>query len=138
MNMWEHAMDYKSGTGHGIGYFLGVHEGPGKISMNLSDVPLTPGMVFSNEPGVYRNGKHGVRLENIIHVVPHVENEFGRFFRFETLTMCPLDIDAIDLDMMTSVEKDQLNAYHEKVRTLLSPKLTSEEKAWLENATRAI
>jgi len=138
MNMWEHAMDYKCGTGHGIGYFLGVHEGPGRISMNLSDVPLVPGMVFSNEPGVYRNGKHGVRLENIIYVVPHLENEFGRFLRFETLTMCPLDLDAIDLNMMTKVEKDQLNAYHEKVKNLLSPKLNAVEIKWLENATRAI
>jgi Xaa-Pro aminopeptidase len=106
--------------------------------MNLSDVALVPGMVFSNEPGVYRNGKHGVRLENIIYVVPHVENDFGRFFKFETLTMCPFDIDALDPDLLNQVEKDQLNAYHEKVRTTLSPKLNANEKIWLDNATRAI
>ncbi|HAS74331.1 MAG TPA: peptidase M24 [Clostridiales bacterium UBA8960] len=136
--MWAHDMDYKSGTGHGIGYFLGVHEGPHRVAMHLSDVALVPGMVLSNEPGVYRTGVSGVRLENIIYVVPHLENAFGRFFKFETLTMCPFDLNAIELSMLTSEEKNQLNDYHKTVRAQLTPLLSSDVASWLAHATREV
>lgn len=136
--MWAHDMDYKCGTGHGIGYFLGVHEGPHRVAMNLSDVALVPGMVLSNEPGVYRAGVSGVRLENIIYVVPHLENEFGRFLKFETLTMCPFDLNAVVVDMLTQEEKTQLNMYHRMVRETLSPLLSDEVSEWLRRATREI
>lgn len=136
--MWAHDMDYKSGTGHGIGYFLGVHEGPHRVSMNLSDVPLVPGMILSNEPGVYRAGVSGVRLENIIVVTPHVENAFGRFNKFETLTLCPFDLNAIEASMLTEEEKQQLNTYHKTVYAQLKPLLKDEVAKWLEHATREI
>lgn len=138
MHMWSSCMDYKSGTGHGIGYMLGVHEGPHRVSTNLSPVALTPGMILSNEPGVYRAGAYGIRLENILAVKQHAENEFGSFYKFETLTMCPFDIRAIDESMLTDQEKEQLNSYHKTVYDTLSPYLNEEEKAWLKDATASI
>jgi Xaa-Pro aminopeptidase len=131
-------MDYKSGTGHGIGYFLGVHEGPQRISMHLSDVPLVPGMVVSNEPGVYRTGVSGVRLENILAVVPYTVNDFGTFLAFETLTLCPFDKAAIDATLLDETEKAQLNAYHLLVCEQLTPLLEPEVAKWLETATQPI
>ena len=136
--MWSKSMDYKSGTGHGIGYFLGVHEGPQRISMHLSDVPLTPGMVVSNEPGVYRTGVSGVRLENILAVVPYTKNEFGTFLTFETLTLCPFDTTAIDVTLLDEIEKAQLNAYHQLVREHLTPLLEADVAKWLEMATEPL
>lgn len=138
MHMWAHSMDYKSGTGHGIGYFLGVHEGPHRVSTKVSTVGLTPGMLLSNEPGVYRAGKYGIRLENILAVVPHSETEFGTFYKFETLTLCPFDLNAVDISMLTQEEKELLNAYHRTVYDKLSPSLNDEEKNWLQKATASI
>ncbi len=135
MHMWAHEMDYKSGTGHGIGYFLGVHEGPQRISMHPSDAALMPGMVVTNEPGVYRAGQHGVRLENTLLVVPHTSNEFGHFFAFETLTKCPFDCNAIVKDMLTTEELLTLNTYHESVYQALHKDLTTDEQQWLREKT---
>lgn len=131
MQMWENAMDYKSGTGHGVGFHLGVHEGPQRISMNLSDARLVPGMVVTNEPGVYRAGMHGIRLEDTLVVVPYMENEFGRFFRFENLTKVPMDLRAIDLNRLSDKEKLELRDYQHGVYDALHRDLSAEEAAWL-------
>ncbi|MBM7562338.1 aminopeptidase P family protein [Fusibacter tunisiensis] len=138
MHMWAEGMDYKSGTGHGIGYLLGVHEGPHRVSMNPSSVPLVPGMILSNEPGVYRSGAYGIRLENVLAVVPHLENEFGTFYKFKTLTLCPFDLNAIDLNQLTETERLELNAYHAEVFKELSPYLSASEAKWLKDATRSL
>lgn len=138
MHMWAHEMDYKSGTGHGIGFYLGVHEGPQRIAMNPSDTPLKPGMVVTNEPGVYRAGSHGIRIENTLVVVPHKSNDFGTFYRFETITLCPIDTRALDLSVLTQEECAALNAYHQKVYDALSSHLEEEERLWLLERTKPV
>lgn len=138
MPMWQNAMDYKSGTGHGHGFYLAVHEGPHRISMNPSDVPLIPGMVVTDEPGVYRKGEYGIRIENTLYVVPYTSNDFGTFFKFEPFTVCPIDLNAIDKTLLTDEETNQLNDYHKNVYTRLAPRLNDVEKQWLEKATRSL
>lgn len=136
--LWQHKMDYKHGTGHGVGYRLSVHEGPMSISRNWNEVPLATGMVVSIEPGIYRAGSHGVRIENITAVEPAGESEFGEFMRFKVLSYCYIDTAPIDLVLLTAEEKNWLNAYHKDVYALLSPGLGEEDAAFLKNKTRPV
>lgn len=130
--LWNKGRNYGHGTGHGVGYFLNVHEGPQGITPNAAvSQPLQPGMVQSNEPGFYREGKYGIRLENLIMVAPHSETEYGRFLQFETLTLFPFEMQLIDPDMLTDDEKGWLNRYHRKVFERLSPRLSKEDNQWL-------
>lgn len=130
--MWDLGLNYGHGTGHGVGHFLNVHEGPQSIRMDENPVTLQEGMFMSNEPGLYRTGKHGIRTENLVLVVPAVETEFGKFLKFETLTLFPIDQDLIDVDMLTEKEIDWINNYHKMVYDSLSPYLNEMERAWLE------
>jgi len=136
----QDCQNYRHGTGHGIGYCLGVHEGPHGIAARQGDtiVELVPGMLASNEPGIYKQGRYGIRIENIIAVKELCENENGKFLNFETLTYCPYDTRAIDLQLLTQAEKDFVNNYHSKVYDTLAPLLTEEEAVWLKNATAPI
>lgn len=136
--MWDRGIDYKHGTGHGIGYLLNVHEGPQGIRKEISNVTLEEGMLISNEPGIYREGKHGIRLENIIAVAKDGETEFGKFMRFDVLTYCPFELEAIKVELLSCEEKQWLNNYHELVYNKLEAHLNEEERAWLKEATRAI
>lgn len=136
--MWDRYMNYGHGTGHGVGFFLNVHEGPQNIRMDENPTVLQPGMLLSNEPGLYRTGEYGIRTENLIHVVETEKSEFGQFLKFETLTFFPIDISLIDKGMMTENEIDWLNAYHQQVFDKLSPYLTEEEGKWLKNKTKFI
>ncbi|MNO93308.1 Aminopeptidase [compost metagenome] len=134
----EYGLDYKCGTGHGVGFFLNVHEGPQGFRKEPNSVKLEKGMVITNEPGIYKEGKHGVRTENIMLVVEEEKTEFGQFMSFEAITYCPIDLDAIDKDMLTDKEKQWLNDYHKMVYKRLSPYLDEEHKAWLKKETREI
>ncbi len=136
--LWDRGINYSCGTGHGIGHFLNVHEGPQSISPRFIDEEFKLGMNVTNEPGIYRKDKWGIRIENIYLIVPSVENEFGTFYEFETVTMCPINTKPIVVDMMSAEEKLWLNEYHSKVYHDLSPYLNEEEKVWLKNNTREI
>ncbi|MBB3895808.1 aminopeptidase P family protein [Bacteroides pyogenes] len=138
MPLWEHGMNFLHGTGHGVGHFLSVHEGPQSIRMNENPVALYPGMVTSNEPGVYKPGLHGVRIENLTLVCKDQEGMFGEYLKFETLTLCPICTKGIIKDLLSTQEVDWLNNYHQNVYTQLSPHLDKEERAWLRKATLAI
>lgn len=132
--LWQQALDYGHGTGHGVGYFLNVHEPTQVIAYSSSTSPeriLTLGMVTSNEPGLYRDGKWGVRIENLLACVPYKDGEFGEFLQFETLTLCPIDTRIILPKLLDDKELDWLNSYHKQVRDKLSPLLDGEAKAWL-------
>ncbi len=133
--LWQHGLTYLHGTGHGVGHFLNVHEGPQSIRLNYVPAPLTPGMITSNEPGLYREGIHGIRCENLVLTVPAMTTEFGDFYKFETLTLCPFDRKLFDLSLMTADEIAWVNDYHAKVRAALSPALDADSRAWLEKAT---
>ena len=126
--MWQHGINYGHGTGHGVGSYLCVHEGPHQIRHTWKPAPLHAGMTVTNEPGIYRQGKHGVRIENTMLIVEDGETEFGRFLRLEPLTLCPIDLTPVLWDMMTPEEVAYLEAYHKKVYEELSPYLTEEEK----------
>jgi Xaa-Pro aminopeptidase len=130
-------MNYGHGTGHGIGHFLSVHEGPQSIRPENS-VPLEAGMVCSNEPGIYREGEYGIRIENLVIIVPVEETEFGKFCQLETITLCPIDLKLIDESLLTSAEKSWVNNYHRTVYEKLSPSLAESEELWLRQATREI
>ncbi len=136
--LWKLALDYKHGTGHGVGYLLSVHEGPQSIrnSPGPTDVPLEAGMVLSNEPGFYLEGAYGIRLENLLLCVPAGESAFGRFLAFEPLTLIPFERDAINPAEMTQEELHQLNAYHRRVCRALKPYLEEAEARWLAEATQ--
>ncbi|MGC9150629.1 MAG: aminopeptidase P family protein [Microbacter sp.] len=136
--LWDHGMNYGHGTGHGVGHFLSVHEGPQSIRMDENPTQLAPGMVISNEPGLYRANQYGIRIENLVAVQEAESTEFGSFLEFETLTLCPIDVHAIEFNLLTQNEKDWLNAYHQKVFVLLSPHLNQEEKVWLEHKCQSI
>jgi len=138
--LWNMHLDYKHGTGHGVGHLLSVHEGPCSIRWNHLGTPTTleEGMILSDEPGIYIEGSHGIRLENELLVCKDIENEYGQFMRFEVLTYVPFDLDAIDKDLLSETEKAQLNAYHKKVYELVSPHLTLDERNWLKEYTREI
>ena len=140
--LWEQGMDYNHGTGHGVGYVLGVHEGPQRLHWRLPEnqkvTALAEGMVVSNEPGYYAAGQFGIRHENLELVQRDGENEYGRFLHFEPLTMVPFDRTALELSLLSEEELALLNAYHEKVRAAIAPHLDGEELAWLMAATAPI
>ena len=134
--LWQEGLDYKCGTGHGVGYFLNVHEGPQRMSQVPNTVKLEKGMIITNEPGIYIEGQYGIRTENEMLVVEDGENEFGKFLRFEPITYCPIDIEGIDPDLLTDDEKRWLNDYHGKVYETLAPFLEEDEREWLRNGLR--
>lgn len=121
-----------------MGFFLNCHEGPQSIRLNDTLAPLTPGMLTSNEPGVYLAGRYGIRCENLVLTIPHSETEFGKFYAFETITLCPFDRSLFDTSIMSDEEIRWVDNYHSRVFELLSPSLDEEEKAWLEAATRPL
>jgi len=137
-HMWAAGADYKHGTGHGIGFCLGVHEGPHNVGLNFNETRLAPGMLISNEPGLYKVGRHGVRTETIVLVKELEKTEFDTFLGFETLTLFPYDTRAVEMTMLTQDEKDYINDYHSRVYDTLSPHLSTDEIEWLKNATKAI
>ncbi len=136
--LWRSKRNFGHGTGHGVGWFLGVHEGPHDIRQNLNPVPFEPGMIVSDEPGIYREGQHGVRHENLLLCVEAGVSEFGRWLAFEPLTLCHFETDALDLSLLDRAEIDWLNAYHERVWQALSPHLPGEIADWLRDKTRAV
>lgn len=136
--MWRERLNYLHGTGHGVGSYLCVHEGPHQIRMNHIPQPLLPGMTVTDEPGIYLAGKFGVRMENVLLVRESGEGEYGPFLDFEVLTLCPIDTTPIDFMMLTQEEKDWLNRYHQYVYDLLAPHLDEEERVWLREATNEI
>ena len=138
MPIWQYKMNFLHGTGHGVGHFLSVHEGPQSIRMNENPVVLQPGMVTSNEPGVYKAGKHGIRTENLTLVRRAGEGMFGDYLEFETITLCPICKKGIIKKMLTEEEVKWLNTYHQNVYDQLAPDLNEEEKMWLKEATAAI
>lgn len=133
--MWNEGSTYLHGTGHGIGHFLNVHEGPQNIRLEENPVTLEPGMVISNEPGLYRDGAYGIRIENLILVTDFKETESGKFYQFETLTLFPINTQLIQKELLTIEEKEWLNNYHQMVYDKLSPLLSQEEKEWLKDKT---
>lgn len=139
--LWEHGLNYGHGTGHGVGFFLNVHEGPQSISgagTGKAANVFEPGMFTSNEPGFYKTNEYGIRIENLVLCVEDQQNEYGRFLRFETMTLFPIDTTLIDFSLLTKEEVDWLNAYHQKVQEHLLPLLTSEEQAWMIEKCRPI
>ena len=137
--LWEEGMSYLHGTGHGVGHFLAVHEGPQNIRLNENPTTLRPGMITSDEPGVYKAGKYGIRIENLVLTVEGEHTaEFGDFCKFEVLTLFPYDSSLIDRSMLTPGEVEQVNNYHRQVYERLSPYLTEEEKAWLADKTKEL
>lgn len=136
--MWREGYNFLHGTGHGVGSYLCVHEGPHQIRMEWMPTPLRAGMTLTDEPGLYLAGKFGVRIENTVLISDYMSTEFGKFLQIEPLTLCPIDTIPIDVDMLLPEEIDWLNAYHHSVYEKLSPFLDEEEKIWLENATKPI
>ena len=137
-DMWREGLNYLHGTGHGVGTYLNVHEGPHQFRMEWKPAPLVAGMTITDEPGIYLPDRCGARTENTLLITPYKETEFGKFLQFESLTLCPIDKAPIVLDMMTPEEIEWLNAYHQRVFDTLSPHLSSEESAWLREACSAI
>ena len=135
MPLWKEGKSYLHGTGHGVGHFLNVHEGPQSIRLNETLAPLTPGMLTSNEPGVYLTDRYGIRCENLVLTIPYEETEFGKFYAFETITLCPFDRKLFDLSIMSAAEIKWVNDYHHTVYDRLAPLMTEEERAWLAAAT---
>ena len=130
-DLWREGLNYMHGTGHGVGAFLNVHEGPHQIRMEYKPAPMVAGMTVTDEPGIYLEGKFGVRTENTLLVVPYKETPFGTFLQFEPLTLCPIDKSAIDISLMTEEEIGWLDEYHQMVYDRLSPYLDEEEREWL-------
>lgn len=136
--MWREGMNFMHGTGHGVGLYLSVHEGPHQIRQEYRPAPMLEGMTVTDEPGLYLAGKFGVRIENTLLTVPYMTTEFGKFLRFEPLTLCPIDTRPIVVDMLSTEELGLLNAYHKMVYERLSPMLDEEHKAWLADKTRSL
>lgn len=136
--MWREGMNYMHGTGHGVGSYLNVHEGPHQIRMEYVPAPLKAGMTVTDEPGLYLAGRFGVRIENTLLITPYKETEFGQFLQFESLTLCPIDTAPIVREMMLAEEVAWLNDYHQQVRDTLSPHLDESERVWLRKATEAL
>ena len=136
--LWQSKRNFGHGTGHGVGWFLGVHEGPHEFRQNFNAVPFQPGMVVTDEPGIYREGKHGVRHENVLLCVSAGESEFGRWLAFEPLTLCHFDTSALEVSLLDRSEIEWLNAYNERVWQTLSPKLPREIADWLREKTLPI
>ena len=137
-DMWREGLNYLHGTGHGVGTYLNVHEGPHQFRMEWKPAPLVSGMTITDEQGIYLAGKFGVRTENTLLIVPFKETEFGKFLQFESLTLCPIDTTPIVVEMLLPEERQWLNDYHQMVFNRLSPHLTPEEQDWLRNATKPI
>ena len=137
--LWEDGVDYRCGTGHGVGYFLGVHEGPNAFRWRSNpenlDAVLQPGMVITDEPGVYVPGKYGIRTENMLICKKWQQNEYGAFLHFEPLTLVPIDLDGVDLSLFNEKEQQLLTDYQQFVYETLSPHLNEEESAWLHTLT---
>lgn len=136
--MWREGLNYLHGTGHGVGAYLNVHEGPHQIRMEYVPAPLVAGMTVTDEPGIYLPERFGVRIENTLLITPYRETEFGKFLQFESLTLCPIDTAPIIREELLQEEIDWLNAYHERVFSELAPYLDDEEKEWLREHTKAI
>jgi Xaa-Pro aminopeptidase len=135
--LWQQGCDCRHGIGHGIGSFLNVHEGPQRLAPG-NNVSLEKGMVTTIEPGVYLEDKFGVRLENVLITIPKETTEFGEFYGFETVTLCPIDLDLIETSLLSSEERIWLNEYHQLVDRTLTPFLSQAEQAWLHHETREI
>ena len=133
--LWMKGLDYNHGTGHGVGSFLGVHEGPYNISKKFNKFPLKPGIIFSNEPGLYKNERYGIRIENLILVV---KSKISGFLEFETLTLYPYEIDLIDKHMLTKPQIKWINDYHAKIFETLSSQIDKKTKLWLKSKTKKI
>lgn len=141
MPAWERGINYNHGTGHGVGYLMNIHEAPSGFRIAIRErekAVIEPGMIITDEPGIYIEGSHGIRTENELLVCEKETTEYGQFLYFEPITYVPIDLDAVNPDMMTKEDKEQLNAYHAKVYELISPHLDAEEKEWLKEYTRAI
>lgn len=138
MPLWLEHKDYGHGTGHGVGSFLNVHEGPQNIRKDLKDIPLYEGMVCSDEPGIYIEDKYGIRIENLIAVQKDGVSEFGEFFSFEVLTLCPIETSCIEVSLLTEKERKWLNDYHSRVEKVLSPLLEESQRQWLQQKCKAI
>ncbi len=136
--MWREGMNYMHGTGHGVGSYLSVHEGPHQIRMEWRGAPLLPGMTVTNEPGLYLDHRFGVRIENTMLVTPYMQTEFGKFLQLEPLTLCPIDMEPVNAEELEPEETLWLNGYHRHVFETLSPWLQDEEREWLRQATRPI
>jgi Xaa-Pro aminopeptidase len=136
--LWKEGLSYLHGTGHGVGHFLNVHEGPQSIRLNHVPITLRPGMITSNEPGLYRTDVHGIRCENLVLTVDACTTEFGHFYRFEPMTLFPWDLSLMETEIMTQEEVDWVNNYHKEVYRRLSPRLNDEQKEWLRNKTREL
>ena len=136
--LWQARRNFGHGTGHGVGFFLNVHEGPQDVRQNFNTQPLLPGMILSDEPGIYREGMHGIRHENLLLCRPVGDNEFGSWLGFETLTLCHFDTSCLELSLLTEAERSWLNAYNERVYRTLSPRLPAPVAAWLREKTRAV
>ena len=137
--LWQQGYDYDHGTGHGVGCFLNVHEGPHRIGKGANNVPLQPGMVVSNEPGYYKQDGYGIRCANLIYVADKgLENDGKKFYQFETLTLVPFDLNLIEPSLLTQEEVSWINSYHAEVKAKISPLLTGDDVAWLTQATRTI
>lgn len=136
--LWQHGIDYKCGTGHGVGFLLNVHEGPHGFSMRPNNVPFERGMILTNEPGVYMEGKHGIRTENTMIVQEWKNTESGRFLEFEVISLVPIDLRGIDKNLLSGEEVQWLNDYHKKVYDNIAPLVDEEVREWLKEATKAI
>lgn len=141
MHLWQHGLNFGHGTGHGVGFFMNVHEPPQGFMTGLGSRGITPheaGMYSSNEPGFYQNGEYGIRIENLVLVVEAEKTEFGQFLKFDTITLFPIETRLIDVSLLTRAEKAWFNAYHKRVNQKLSPALNEEEKAWLADKCKRI
>ncbi|MEG0856477.1 MAG: aminopeptidase P family protein [Terrisporobacter sp.] len=137
--LWKYGIDYKCGTGHGVGYFLNVHEGPQGFRQEGNTTVLDLGMIITNEPGVYKEGKHGIRIENTLLVVKDtISEEFGEFYKFQTISYCPIDLNGVVIEMLSFEEREWLNSYHEMVFNKLSPFLNEDEVIFLKEQTKNI
>jgi Xaa-Pro aminopeptidase len=137
--LWQAGLDYDHGTGHGVGAYLSVHEGPHRISKMANNVALQPGMIVSNEPGYYKTDAYGIRIENLVAVrEAKIDGADRRYLEFETLTLAPIDLACIEPGLLTDAERQWLNDYHRRVRETVGAKLDDAARAWLAEATRAI
>lgn len=141
--MWERGLNYNHGTGHGVGYLLNVHERPNGIRYKMvpermDSTVIEEGMICSDEPGIYIEGSHGIRTENLIVCRKAQKNEYGQFMEFEYLTFVPIDLEALDVGLMEKRDVEYLNEYHRQVYEKISPYLTEEERLWLKEATREV
>jgi len=136
--LWEHAINYGHGTGHGVGYLLNVHEGPQVLNATATPVAIELGMITSVEPGIYRPGKHGIRIENLVNTIQDVTNQFNEFYAFECLTIAPISTKIVKKELLEASQINWLNDYNAMVFDRLSPLLTDDEAAFLKEETKAI